>query len=97
MIHVFVHIHVKADKLHQFINATKENAKNSILETGISQFDFLQQVEDQTRFLLIEVYRDEEAMKLHKETDHYRAWRDIVADIMVEPRFSQKYKLILPS
>ena len=97
MIHVFVHIHLKADRIAQFIKATQVNAENSILEPGISRFDFLQQADDPSKFILIEVYQDEEAMKLHKETFHYQVWRDTVADMMLEPRCSQKYIIILPS
>ena len=54
---VLVHIHVKPEFLDAFREASIENARNSILEPGISRFDVIQEVEDPTRFILVEVYR----------------------------------------
>jgi len=32
----------------------------------------------------------------HKDTDHYKRWRDTVADMMAEARTSIKYTDLLP-
>ena len=92
--HVFVH--VKEDRIEDFIGATMENAQNSINEPGVARFDFIQEQEDPTRFVLVEVYRTPEDPARHKETAHYQKWRDTVADMMVEPRTAIKYLNILP-
>ena len=63
--HVFVH--VKPDKVEAFKAATLENAHNSIIEPGIVRFDFIQQQDDQTRFVLVEIYRTSEDPGRHKE------------------------------
>lgn len=55
IVHVF--IHVKDDCIDAFKAATIENAKNSINEPGIARFDFVEQQDDPTRFVLVEVYR----------------------------------------
>lgn len=94
IVHVFVH--VKADQVEQFAAASSENARNSIREPGVSRFDVLQASDDPTRFLLVEVYRSPEAVLAHKETAHYALWRDTVADMMAEPRRSQKYAQVFP-
>lgn len=91
MLIVHVHIHVKPDDLEAFIEATLENARNSIQEPGVARFDFLQQADDPTRFTLIEVYRTDQDPATHKQTDHYKKWRDAVAPMMAEPRRSVKY------
>ena len=54
-------------------------------------FDFVQQQDDPTRFVLVEAYRTAEAPAAHKETKHYQAWRDAVAPMMAEPRASVKF------
>jgi quinol monooxygenase YgiN len=41
--------------------------------------------------VLVEIYRSADAPAAHKETDHYKRWRDTVADMMAEPRTSKKY------
>ena len=58
--------------------------------------DFVQQKDDSTRFVLVEVYRTNEDPARHKETAHYQKWRDTVADMMAEPRTSVKYSNIFP-
>src|SRR6266536_2958227 len=68
---LIVHGQVKPDYLDQFVALTKINASESAKEPGVAQFDFLQQEDDPTRFVLFEVYRDKEAPVKHKETAHY--------------------------
>jgi len=94
IVHVFAH--VKSDKMEAFRSATLENARHSIKEPGIARFDVLQQEDDPTRFVLVEVYRTAEDPGRHKETPHYQKWRDTVADMMAEPRTSVKYTNVFP-
>lgn len=93
---VHVHVHVKPECVDDFIAATIENASNSLQEHGIARFDVVQQKDDPTRFVLVEVYRTEQDPVRHKETTHYATWRDTVADMMAEPRGSVKYENIFP-
>ena len=90
MLIVLVHVHVKPDCIEAFREASLENARNSFEEPGIARFDVLQDNDDPNRFILNEVYRDAEAPAAHKETAHYAAWRDTVADMMAEPRQAVK-------
>ena len=87
---VHVYVHVKEDQIEAFKQATLENATNSINESGVARFDVVQQQDDSTRFILVEVYRTPEDPAKHKETEHYKKWRDTVADMMAEPRTSIK-------
>jgi (4S)-4-hydroxy-5-phosphonooxypentane-2,3-dione isomerase len=96
MIIVHVHVHVKPESIEAFKQASIENARNSIQEPGIAHFDLIQQIDDPTRFILVEIYRTAEAQGAHKETKHYARWRDTVADMMAEPRSAVKYVPIFP-
>jgi autoinducer 2-degrading protein len=96
MLVVHVHVKVKPESTDAFRAATVENSRNSIREPGIARFDVVQQTDDPTRFLLVEVYRDAEAPARHKETAHYQTWRDTVAPMMAEPRSSRKYENVFP-
>ena len=93
---VHVHVHVKSESIEAFRAATLENAKNSVQEPGVVRFDVIQQKDDPTRFVLVEVYRTPDDPARHKETDHYQTWRDTVANLMAEPRSSVKYANIFP-
>jgi len=95
IVHVFVH--VKPDDVEAFKTATIANASNSVQEPGIARFDVVQQQDDPTRFILVEVYKDEEAPARHKETTHYQTWRDTVAPMMAEPRSNIKLTNIFPN
>ena len=94
IVHVFVN--VKPEQVEAFRAATLENARNSVQEPGIARFDVLQEQDEPTRFVLVEIYRTSEDPGKHKETAHYQKWRDTVADMMAEPRTSVKYTNVFP-
>jgi quinol monooxygenase YgiN len=96
MLVVFVYVHVKPEYVEAFREASTDNARNSVQEPGIARFDVIQQVDDPTRFVLVEIYRSQEATVHHKETAHYGRWRDAVADMMAEPRSSVKFANVFP-
>ncbi len=91
-----VHVHVKPDHVAAFLDATRANHEASVREPGNVKFDVLRSVEDPNRFIVYEWYLDEAAAKAHKETPHYAAWRDVVADWMAEPRRGVRYDGLLP-
>ena len=96
MLVVHVHVHVKPDSVDAFREASIENASHSIHESGVARFDVIQQNDDPTRFILVEVYRTADDPALHKETAHYKKWRDTVSDMMAEPRQAVKFTNAFP-
>jgi quinol monooxygenase YgiN len=94
---VLVHVHVKPEFVEAFKQASIDNASNSVKEPGIERFDVIQQADDTTRFILVEIYKTTEAPAAHKETAHYAKWRDTVTDMMAEPRQGIKYTNIFPT
>lgn len=96
MLIVHVHVQVKPECVEEFRSASLENARHSVQEAGIARFDVVEQADDPTRFVLVEVYRTDEAPAKHKETPHYAKWRDAVAGMMAGPRRSVKYRNLFP-
>ena len=94
IVHVFVL--VKPDQVEAFKAATIENARSSVREPGLARFDVVQQMDDPTRFVLVEVYRTPDDPARHKETAHYKKWRDTVEAMLAEPRTSLKYSSVFP-
>jgi len=90
VVHVFVR--VRPESIEAFKAASAENSRCSLGEPGVARFDVVQQIDDPTRFVLVEAYRDDESPARHKETAHYKAWRDAVEPMMAEPRTSVKYR-----
>lgn len=96
MLIVHVHVQVKTESVEAFKRACIANARESVKEPGIARFDVLQQQDNPTKFLLVEIYRTPNAPAAHKETVHYQAWRDAVAPMMAEPRASVKFDHVFP-
>ena len=92
-----VKIHVKSEHLAEFIEDTRATHEGSVREPGNLRFDVLQSIEDPSRFILYEAYRDEASAKAHKETAHYAAWRDAATDWMAEPRVGVRYDGLFPA
>ena len=73
---------------------TKANARNSRKEAGVVRFDVIQQTDDPSRFVLFELYRDEQAIEAHRATVHYAKWRDAVPSLLVTERTRAIYRAI---
>ena len=93
---VLVYIHIKPESVEAFKEATIENARNSLQEPGIARFDFIQQQDDPTRFVLVEVYKDANAQTSHRGTSHYAKWKQAAENMMAEARYSVKYTNVYP-
>jgi quinol monooxygenase YgiN len=93
---VHVHVHVKPDQVDAFTAASLENARESVKEPGIARFDVIQQTDDPTRFVLVEVYRTPEDPARHKETAHYNKWRLAAESMMAGPRTRAVYANVFP-
>ena len=97
MLVVHVHARVVPERAGDFLAATLVNAQASLAEPGVLRFDVLQDEADPAHVVLVEVYRDAGAPAAHKLTPHYAAWRDAVAEMMAEPRASEKYSAVFPA
>ena len=91
-----VHVHVKSEHVDDFIEASRLNHEASIQENGNCRFDILQSADDPARFVLYEAYTSAAEAAAHKETAHYLAWRETVADWMAEPRRGDPYDGLYP-
>lgn len=91
-----VHVHVKPECREAFIAACRTNHDASVLEAGNRRFDVLQSDDDADYFILYEAYVTPEAAAAHKQTAHYLAWRETVADMMAEPRRGEPFAGLFP-
>ncbi len=91
-----VHVHVRPDRVDDFVAVTRANHEASIREPGNRRFDVLRSIDDPTRLILHEVCIDETSARAHKETEHYLAWRSAVEPWMAEPRSGIHYDGLFP-
>jgi autoinducer 2-degrading protein len=96
MVVTTVMIKVLEQHIDDFIEATIVNHEESVKEPGNRRFDLLQRVDDPSSFILYEAYDSEESAAAHKNTAHYKTWRDSVAAHMAQPRQGIKYRAVRP-
>lgn len=92
-----VHMRVKPECVEAFIAACRLNHEASSREPGNRRFDLLQDPADPTRFIFYEAYLTPEDVARHKETPHYAAWRDAVAEMMAESRRGERMHGLFPA
>ena len=97
MLVVHVDIAVHPDRVADFLTASVANATASLAEPGVLRFDVLRDESDPAHVVFVEVYRDAEAASAHKQTPHYAAWRDTVADLMAAPRTRVTFVPVVPT
>jgi (4S)-4-hydroxy-5-phosphonooxypentane-2,3-dione isomerase len=97
MLVVHVHVRIRPGQADDFLAATLVNARASLGEPGVLRFDVLRDEADPDHVVLVEVYRDADASAAHKLTSHYATWRDAVAEMMAEPRHSDRYAAVFPA
>ncbi len=91
-----VHVWVKAGREEAFIEATRRNHLASVKEPGNRRFDVLEDPAEHGHFLLYEAYASALDAAAHKETGHYLAWRETVADMMARPRQAVPLRGLFP-
>ena len=73
-----VQLQVKADLLDEFKTAILKNAELSVQrDPGCVRFDVLQQHDDPTRWVLYEVYDNEQAWLDHRRAEHFLAFMEV--------------------
>lgn len=93
---VCVRIHVLAEHVDAFVEATLANARATRQEAANARFDVLRHTGDPTRFFLYEAYADEDGFRSHQQTPHYLAWRERVGPWMAEPRVGDRHVSLFP-
>ncbi len=79
------HLRVRPDAVETFRARLLRHAATTLAEeSGCSRFDVFQETSDSALFLLIEIYDDEAALELHRNSAHYLAFRADVKDWVEE-------------
>lgn len=92
-----VYVTVKSEHIDDFIDASRLNHESSVAEPGNRRFDVLQSADDPSHFVLYEAYENAAEAARHKETEHYKKWRETVADWMAQPRTGVPYNGLFPA
>jgi autoinducer 2-degrading protein len=79
------HLRVREDVVEAFRDRLLRHASiTRNAEPGCHRFDIHQETSDRALFLLIEIYTDESALHLHRNSPHYLQFREDVKEWVVD-------------
>jgi (4S)-4-hydroxy-5-phosphonooxypentane-2,3-dione isomerase len=82
---ILAYLTTKPGKEAQFQEQMTAQAKRCLAnEPGCLQFDVVQDPKDPTRFVMLEVYRDDAAIKAHQDSQHFKDFRPVVGDLIAD-------------
>ncbi|USD43826.1 antibiotic biosynthesis monooxygenase [Vibrio sp. SCSIO 43135] len=82
---IIVRNRVKPGSEERYKSIITENAQASVTnEPECYRFDVVQAQESPQDFYLYEIYQDQQALQVHKQTQHYLDSRKLLADLVVE-------------
>ena len=76
---IVVDVEIKPETREEFLKVMEIDAVGSRAEEGCLRFDVLCDQSNPNRFFFYEVYKDAEAVAVHKEMPHFKAWSDFKA------------------
>jgi len=86
-----VNIKVKPGHAADFVEAFRINYEGTLKEPGNLRFDVLRNPDDDHDFTIYEVFRSEEALQEHRETEHYKECVRRIEPIQIGPRGKTYY------
>ena len=85
MLAVLAYLTAKPGKEADFQEKMTAQAKRCLAnEPGCLQFDVVQDSKQAARFVMLEVYKDEAAIKAHQDSQHYKDFRPIVGELVAD-------------
>lgn len=82
---IIAYLTTKPGKEAEFQELMTAQARRCLAnEPGCLQFDVAQDPKSPTRFVMLEVYKDDAAIKAHQDSEHYKNFRPVVADLIAE-------------
>ncbi len=82
---ILAYLTTKPGKEAQFQEQMTAQAKRCLAnEPGCLQFDVVQDPKEPTRFVMLEVYSDDAAIKAHQDSQHFKDFRPVVGDLIAD-------------
>jgi (4S)-4-hydroxy-5-phosphonooxypentane-2,3-dione isomerase len=82
---ILAYLTAKPGKESEFKEKMTAQAKRCLAnEPGCLQFDVVQDPKDATRFVMLEVYKDDAAIKAHQDSQHFKDFRPVVGDLIAD-------------
>ena len=99
MYSIFVIVNVKPEHREAFIEASELAAQGTVrAEPGVFQFHMLVDETNPNRFYFFEIFRDEQNLEAHWETENFKTWWGTVEEMLDgEPERVSTMRTVFPS
>jgi quinol monooxygenase YgiN len=82
---IIAYLTAKPGKEAEFKEKMTAQAKRCLAnEAGCLQFDVVQDPKNPTRFVMLEVYKDDAAIQAHQDSQHFKDFRPVVGDLVAD-------------
>ena len=90
-----VRIEVRPGTRDTFLEAFAINCAGTRAEPGNLRFDLLSDPDDENRFSVYEIFRDEAALDAHRQTPHYRRCVEMIEPITIGGRGKEYFTPVM--
>jgi autoinducer 2-degrading protein len=85
MMAILAYLTTKPGKEAEFKEKMTAQAKRCLAnEPGCLQFDVVQDPKNTTRFVMLEVYKDDAAIKAHQDSLHFKDFRPVISELVAD-------------
>ena len=82
---ILAYLTAKSGKEAEFQEKMTAQAKRCLAnEAGCLQFDVVQDPKNPTRFVMLEVYKDDAAIQAHQDSQHFKDFRPVVNELVAD-------------
>ena len=85
MIVLQAYMKVKPEKRDAFLESVQPLLKHSRAEAGNAQYQLFEDTEHANTFVMLEQWKDQDALDAHNQTDHFQAFVQAAGDLLSEP------------
>ena len=82
---ILAYLTTKPGKEAEFQEKMTAQAKRCLAnEPGCLQFDVVQDPKNPTRFVMLEIYKDDAAIQAHQDSQHFKDFRPVVNELVAD-------------
>ncbi|WFA05772.1 MULTISPECIES: putative quinol monooxygenase [Bacillus] len=85
MIVLQAYMKVKPEKRDSFLESIQPLLKHSRAESGNAQYELFENTEEANTFVMLEQWKDQEALDAHNQTEHFQTFVKQAGDLLAEP------------
>ena len=82
---LIVHLEIMPEKFNEFLKIVRAHGEYSVAnEHGCRSFQVMVSKEEDNKIILVEVYRDDDSLEDHWNSDHMNEYRKRVDDMIID-------------